>query len=113
HGGIALSTSLVLSFNFICLLVILRKKIGSVGGYKIFITFIKVSIASFFFGVLAFSSWEALASLINQTTGGQIVSIGIAIIAGAVVYLVTARYLKIQELTIIAKMVKDRFRRLH
>ncbi|MDP6686139.1 MAG: murein biosynthesis integral membrane protein MurJ, partial [Candidatus Omnitrophota bacterium] len=45
-GGLALATSLSGSFNFLILFILLRKKIGAIGGYAILKSFFRVLLAS-------------------------------------------------------------------
>jgi putative peptidoglycan lipid II flippase len=51
HGGLALATSLSSILNLSLLLYCLRKKMGRLGGRKIFISCLKISIASILAGV--------------------------------------------------------------
>ncbi|MFH1406581.1 MAG: murein biosynthesis integral membrane protein MurJ [Candidatus Omnitrophota bacterium] len=54
-GGIALATSIAASLNFLMLWVILRKKIGTIGGRRIITSLVKMLSASFCMGIICFS----------------------------------------------------------
>jgi putative peptidoglycan lipid II flippase len=53
-GGLALSASISGIFNFLTLFYILRKKIGHLDGYKILISFLKVTIASIAMAIIIY-----------------------------------------------------------
>ncbi|MDO8885854.1 murein biosynthesis integral membrane protein MurJ [Candidatus Oleimmundimicrobium sp.] len=111
HGGVALSTSFVMTFNFLCLLIIMRKRVGQMDGRKIMITFFKVCLASAALGVGAFFSWKLMASLMGEATIGQAVSVGTGIGVGVFIYLLIIKVLKLEEISIFTNLIRDKFKR--
>jgi len=111
HGGVALSTSMVMTFNFLCLLVILRKKIGRMDGSRIFNTFSKACLASVILGIGSFCSWKFTASLVGESGIGQLFSVGTGIAVGVLAYLLSAKILKIEELSIFTNLLRAKFKK--
>ncbi len=111
HGGIALSTSIVMTFNFLCLLIIMRKRVGQMGGRKIVITLFKICLASAVLGAGAFYSWKLMVSLVGESALGQALSVGTGIGVGIFAYLLTAKVLKLEEISIFTNLIRNKFKR--
>ncbi|MDP3014573.1 MAG: murein biosynthesis integral membrane protein MurJ, partial [Candidatus Subteraquimicrobiales bacterium] len=110
HGGIALSTSLVCFFNFFILVEILRRRLGGIEGKKIFLNFVKVSLASVALGFFAYYSWKVTALKFGISTSGQLISVGSGIFAGILAYLICAYHLRIEEVSQMKKLILERFK---
>ena len=80
-GGLALATSISGIVSAFLMFITLRKKIGPFGLKEISISFIKISIASVLMGLIAYTSFSFLGSLVSQNLA-LILAIGV----GALVY---------------------------
>jgi len=110
HGGIALSTSLVCFFNLVVLMEILRRRLGGVDGKKIAISFAKISFASIILGVVAFYGWRVTVLYVGVSLLGQILSLGVGILLGVIIYIGVATLLKIEELHFAYQLIATRLK---
>lgn len=97
-AGLALSTSLVGSINFILLLAILRRRIRGVDGGRIANSFLKIVPATLIMITVAYFSWDYLDAVLGRSTGAQVLSLGGGIFAGLTIYTIMSILLKIEEL---------------
>lgn len=103
HGGIALANSLAMIGNMLCLVWLLRNKTGQSLGFLVSIA--KIAAASGIMGGVVYLLYPKLAGL------GQIVSLGLSVGVGVVVYLVLVAALGVEELSQVQGLVKKRLGR--
>jgi putative peptidoglycan lipid II flippase len=101
HGGLALATSLSSTLNFVCLLVVLRRRFGVLEGGVIVRSALRTTLASAIMGGCVFvmiylTGWEGLV------TGWKIVVIISAVSLGIIIYLLTSKALKVPEVLFIS-----------
>lgn len=104
-GGLALATSLSIGTNAVILTIRLRKKIGGFGFKEISIKMFKITIASIVMGVGSYLS-------INYLTGAglsQNISTILAIAFSGLIYAIMILFMRIEEVTDLINMVKERF----
>ncbi len=106
--GIPLSTSLVNIVGVAFLLVFLRRRVGGVGLARIVDSVIRVTGASLALGAVAFGLWYALDQALGRSTGAQVVSLSVALAAGAIVYLVACRLLRVREMNALRQTITRR-----
>ncbi len=107
--GLALATSLAAASNLVILLVLLRRRLGSLDGWNVLGAVWKIVLASAAMGVVCALTASAAPRWINQTSlWGQVVLVGTAVAAGLMVYWGMARVLKIEELGVIAGAFRSR-----
>ena len=103
HAGLALSTSVVALFSFVCLFWILRNKIGGVYGRDLFSSCYKIGIASLMMGIVV----SLLSFVLERWLGAgrlpSLICLGIAIPAGLGVLYATCKLLNVPELELAAK----------
>jgi len=109
-GGVALSTSIVGAINVVVLLIILRKKTGSLGGRKIFISYLKIICASTIMCALVYYLWKFLAPYFLSGTFMLLLLLAIIIIAGAGIYIMLTYLFKMEEVKFAAHTLKSRFK---
>lgn len=102
-GGLALATSISGIVSAFLMFITLRKKIGPFGLKEISISFIKISIASVLMGLIAYTSFSFLGSLVSQNLA-LILAIGV----GALVYAIFIYFMKIPEVDRTLDTVKKR-----
>lgn len=103
HGGIALANSLAVLGNMVCLVWLLRNKTGQ--GLGFLASLAKIAAASGIMGGVVYMLYPRLAGL------GQIVSLGLAVGAGVIVYLALVAVLGVEELSQIVELAKKRLGR--
>lgn len=90
-GGLALSTSLVAICNVVILLIVLRKKVGSLDGKRIVVSYIKIFLSSLIMGTVVFFVWKHLDALAYRGVGVLIlilfgvIALGVGVYAGCTI----------------------------
>lgn len=106
-GGLALSTSLVALCNVAILMVVLRKKVGSLGGKRIVKSFTKIVSASAVMAILLYFLWKYLKAFAYQNLGMLIVILLLLIIIGIGIYISFTVLFKMEELRFIINLLKN------
>jgi putative peptidoglycan lipid II flippase len=110
HKAIAFSTSITMIFNFIFLSAVLFRKVGGYDLTYLFKSFIKIVLASLLMGIAAFSLYQTLGAFLNQKgIVNEMVSLGLAMAAGVIIYFILIRWLGIQEINEVIGGLKRRF----
>lgn len=108
--GIPLSTSLVNIAGTAALLVLLRRRLERIEFGDTVRTAVLVTAASALLAGVSFGIWDALDSELGRAFGGQVVSLGTALLLGIAVYLLSCRLLGVRELEALLSL-RTRFRR--
>lgn len=108
-SGIALATSLVAGINIALLIIILRKKIGCLGGRKIIISYLKISAASIIMSAFAYFAWRLLYVFFDKNNFMTVLLLLIIIIFSGALYLALTYAFKMEETNFIAGTIKQRF----
>jgi putative peptidoglycan lipid II flippase len=96
--GLALGFSLGSIFYFLLLFIALRKKIGLLDERNIFVSGLKMLVASFLAALTAYLTLRFLAPLVDLTTGlGLLIQGGLAGLTGILIYLLFARLFRLDE----------------
>ena len=96
--GIPLSTSLVNIAGTAGLLLVFRRRLGRIGGRRILDAYARIGIASALTAGVALLLWLGLDDLLGRSLGGQVGSVGLALLVGGVLFLALARLMHIREL---------------
>jgi putative peptidoglycan lipid II flippase len=105
-GGIALATSIIAIINTFYLLRLLKSKIGYLGGYRIFRSFLKITLSSI---VMAIGIWyipyhfDTLFRSYNT-----IVEMGTCIFIGIVIYFTACKLFKVNEFKMTLNFIRNR-----
>jgi putative peptidoglycan lipid II flippase len=105
-AGIAFATSIVTTFNAVVLAVALRRRVGTLHGRETMAATIRTGLATIYCVVAAFGVWYPLDQLLGRSTPAQIVSLGAGLLAGGLSYLAAARFLRLQEVEVIAGVLR-------
>lgn len=89
-GGLALATSVASIFNFFSLFYLLRKKIGPLGGYNIFASFVRALIPGIIMGAILF--WLNAALHLRP-----VIQIAVVILAGMASFFVGCLVFDVKE----------------
>ncbi len=106
--GIPLATSVVNVLGTAALLLLVRDRIGRLDVAELAASYGRILGASALAAGVAFGVWVAIDSALGRTIGPQIVSVGVALAAAALVYLVFARLLGIREREALLSLLRRR-----
>jgi putative peptidoglycan lipid II flippase len=104
-SGIALATSISIIFSTLLLFISFRRKVGGFGMKTIGISLIKILIASSIMGLIA----KTFYYLLNNYIGGNL-SLLLSIGVGAIIYFIIIIFMRIEEVDIMVKALKKKFR---
>jgi putative peptidoglycan lipid II flippase len=113
HGGLALATSLAAVFAMVLLLVILRRRVGALGGRAMLDGLWRISLATGAMGLAVSVSWVRLAHFC-QTRGfiWNAGSLAAMMLLGALVYGIACWLLRLPELDYFIGLGRRAARRL-
>ena len=107
--GIPMSTTVVNLAGTVALLVLLRARLGRIELHGTLDALGRVLVASAVLAGVCFGVWWPLDHALGRSTGTQIVSLGAALLVGALAYLGSCRVLRVQELqTLLSLRVRGR-----
>jgi putative peptidoglycan lipid II flippase len=112
HAGVALATSIVALANLTALAWFMRRRIGRLNGREIVSSFVRVMIASAAMSAAAYGSYYLLTNYLGEKAllvklAETFVPISLAVI----VFLITAKLLRIKEVETIIRAVSSKLRR--
>ena len=96
--GIPLATSIVNVAGSAVLLVLMRRRLGRLGFGAILDTVVRVVVASAALAAAAYGTWCAVDRALDRSFAGQLGSVGLALVAGTLAYVLVCRALKVREL---------------
>ena len=110
--GLALGFSLGSIFYLLLLFIALRRKMGILDEKNIFVSGIKMIVASFLAALIAYLALQFLAPLVNTATGtGLLIQGGLAGIAGLLIYFLFTWLFRLDELKLfLTSLVKKNAR---
>jgi putative peptidoglycan lipid II flippase len=107
-GGITLSTSLVSLFNSLALMFLLSPRIGGMGSRRIAWTFTRSVIALIPLALVAYGVWWGLDSILPESIGSEILSVGLAYLFGGAAYCLAAWAMRMSELRDVINLARRR-----
>ncbi len=105
HGGLALANSLATALEMLLLMILMRKRLGGVNGGSIMRGFGEASFAAFWMGGVLFWWMQS-----QSETAAWVVVLG-GLLFGGGVYLFVVWLLRVPELRLALKFVRQRFTR--
>ncbi|PKM89709.1 MAG: murein biosynthesis integral membrane protein MurJ [Firmicutes bacterium HGW-Firmicutes-12] len=114
HGGLALAYSLAGIVNMVGLLLVLRIRIGSIDGKKMLFSFFQTLGISTLMGLAVYKTAAFMEGIVNASVKtGQLIQVLVSIGVGAVVFVILALLLKMEEGELAKKLVIRRFTPKH
>jgi len=107
-GGIVAATAIATVASVVVQCVILRRILGGLELGRLLDTGIRITAAAAALAAVSFGVWDVLDGALGRGLVGQIVSLGTALGLGGLVYVGTARLLRIAELEQIMRLVRRR-----
>jgi putative peptidoglycan lipid II flippase len=96
--GIPLATSVVNVAGTAVLLVLLRRRVDRLELAETARSTGRILVASAVLGAVSFGVWYGLDGVVGRSFGGQLASVGIALVVGLAAYLVSSKLLRVREL---------------
>ena len=110
HGGLAFSTSLVASFNFLVLFWLMRNKIDGIEGRRLTWGLTKIVVASALMGLCCWLSSFAVQDLFGEGSMARLLNLILSVPLGLAVLYGSCRFLGVQELEAAQQAIAARFR---
>ena len=107
-GGITLSTSLVSLFNFFALMLLLSPRIGGVDARRVAWSAGRSIAALVPLAGVAYGVWWGLDALLGRALWAQIISVGLAYVAGGLAYCLAAWAMRMPELREVVNVIRRR-----
>lgn len=113
HEGLALTTSAVAIFGFLCLFWILRNRIGGIEGRALCASVFKIAVASLAMGAVVWLSSHSVKSYLGEGRLIMLLDLAISIPVGASVFWFVCRMLRVPELELAANSLAKPLARLN
>ena len=107
-GGIVAATAIATASSVVAQGVVLRGVIGGLELPRLISSSVRISVAAAALAGVAYGVWFVLDEAFGEGLAGQIVSMGVALIAGAAVYAAVLMVLRVPEAEQIRRLVRDR-----
>jgi putative peptidoglycan lipid II flippase len=108
QGGLALAISISGIVNMLLLLYSLRRKIGFIDGRRIITSLSKILLASTIMGMAVWLMLRYTSTFTGTNFSGSLIDLVVGTFVGAVVFLVLAVVLRMQELELILQIARRR-----
>jgi putative peptidoglycan lipid II flippase len=107
-GGIVAGTGIGTTAAVVAQAIVLRREFGGLELKRLFATGVKITIAAALLAGVSYGAWDMLDSALGRGLLGQIVSLGVGLGLGGLVYFVAAKLMRIAELEQIMRLIRRR-----
>jgi putative peptidoglycan lipid II flippase len=107
-GGIVGATAIATGICVAAQMIILRRQLDGIELRRFFDTVGRIVIASACLAAVSYGVWYELDAALGRGIGAQVISMGAALGAGAIVYFIVARALRIAEVEQLLNLVRRR-----
>src|SRR6266511_3037765 len=105
-GGIVAATAIATAASVAAQAVVLRRVLGGLEITKLTSSTVRIAVASAILAGVSYGVWDVLDHALGSGLGGQIVSLGTGLLAGAAAYLGALAALRVPELEQILRLVR-------
>ena len=107
HGGLALALSLASALQLVMLIVLLRKRLGGIGGRVVVASMVRSLFASLIMGACIYLlAFRILVGVLGQGVFSLAFGILVVVCAGLAIFLISAKVLGSQELSYLTNLFK-------
>ncbi|SCH61612.1 murein biosynthesis integral membrane protein MurJ [Romboutsia sp. 1001713B170207_170306_H8] len=110
-AGLALATSTAALFTIVLLFINLRIKIGSFGGKSILNVFIKSIVSALLMAIITLFTYRSINNMIGTGTIQDIITLGVSVLCGAIVYGTCIIVFKVDEINLIVNSLKNKIKK--
>jgi putative peptidoglycan lipid II flippase len=107
-GGIVAGTGIGTTVAVIAQAVILRREFGGLELRRLLSTAARITLAAAALAGVGWLVWDVLDELLGRGLGGQIISLGLGLGAGGLVYVSVAKLLRVEELEQMTRLLRRR-----
>jgi putative peptidoglycan lipid II flippase len=107
-GGIVAATAIATAATVLLQCVILRRILNGLELGRLLDAAVRITIAAAALAAVSFGVWDILDNALGRGLAGQIVSLGVALGAGGIVYVGAAKLLRVKELDQVLRLVRRR-----
>jgi putative peptidoglycan lipid II flippase len=110
HAGLAFSTSLVATCNFLALFWLMRGKSGGIDGRRLLVTVTKISVASALMAAACWLCYFAIEQQLGESSLARLLIVLTALPLGLLVLYQICRWLQVDELIAARQAIVERLR---
>jgi putative peptidoglycan lipid II flippase len=107
-AGIVASTAIATTASVVAQCVVLRRLLGGLELGRLAVSTVRIAIAAAALAAVSLAIWSVLDDALGRGLGGQVVSLGLALGAGGLVYLAVGKLLRMPELEQMTRLVRRR-----
>jgi putative peptidoglycan lipid II flippase len=105
-AGIVAGTGIGTTAAVVAQAIVLRKELDGLELGRLLSTGVRIAVAAGALAAVSFGIWDVLDNALGRGLGGQIVSLGTALIAGGAVYVGMAKLLRVAELEQVVRLLR-------
>jgi putative peptidoglycan lipid II flippase len=105
-GGIVAATAIATAASVVAQCIVLREDLGGIEMTQLIHTAIRLVIAAALLAAVSYEVWNLLDEALGRGVGGQIVSLGVALTAGAAVYAGAVIAMRVPEARQVTRLIR-------
>ena len=96
-AGIVAGTAIATAVSVVAQVMVIRRPLGGIEFPKLLDAAVRITLASAALAGVSYLLWDLLDSELGQSTGAQVISLGVALLAGGAVYLGAVLLMRVPE----------------
>jgi putative peptidoglycan lipid II flippase len=107
-GGVVAGTGIGTTAAVVAQAVMLRRDLGGLQLGRLLSASVRITIAAAALAAVGWVVWDELDQALGRGLGGQVVSLGVGLAAGGLIYVAVAKLLRVEELEQITRLLRRR-----